>query len=98
MKKLICIKDIEEMEKQGKKIIYIDNDTIVTAAAKDMAKDHKIEFSTEVKQCCAENPCDVNVDTSSILAPAANVDIDSLCRTLAKVVCNEMIEKGTLLK
>jgi len=38
MKKLICAKDVENLDKQGKKVFYIDKDTIITAAAEDAAK------------------------------------------------------------
>jgi ethanolamine utilization protein EutQ len=51
MKKLICAKDIEAVEKQGLKIFYIDNDTIITPSAKDAARASGIEFSTEAHVC-----------------------------------------------
>ncbi len=93
MKKLICIKDIEEMEKQGQKTIYINNDTLVTAAAKDMAKERKIEFLYKNDQCCSENLCNVITDTASIPVSADKIDMDTLCRTMAKVICNEITKK-----
>lgn len=51
MKKLICAKDVEAAEKQCKKTIYVDCDTIVTAAAKDAARAYGIEFSKEAPVC-----------------------------------------------
>jgi len=51
MKKLICVKDVETQNKQGNKIFYIDNDTIITPSAKDAAKVFGIEFSSESKGC-----------------------------------------------
>lgn len=50
MKKLICANDVETAQKQGEKIIYIDNNTIITPSAKDVARLGGIEFSTEEKQ------------------------------------------------
>ena len=44
MKKLICTKEVEEAEKQGQKVIYIDENTLVTPAAKDAAINAGIEF------------------------------------------------------
>lgn len=54
MKRLICVKDIEALNSEGKKVFYIDNDTIITPSAKDAAKSSGIEFSHEAK-CCEEN-------------------------------------------
>lgn len=53
MKKLICAKDVENLDKQGKKVFYVDGDTIITPAAKDAAKILGIEFSSEIV-CCEE--------------------------------------------
>lgn len=53
MKKLICAKDVENLDKQGKKVFYIDSDTIITAAAADAAKLCGIGFSSEA-HCCEE--------------------------------------------
>ena len=52
MKKLICAKEVETLQKQGKTIFYIDCDTIVTPSAKDAAKAAGIKFSTESPACC----------------------------------------------
>jgi len=51
MKKLICAKDVEAAEKEGKKVVYIDCDTLVTPAAKDAARACGIEFSKEAPVC-----------------------------------------------
>lgn len=47
MKKLICAKEIEEFAKQGKKVFYMDSDTIITPAAQDAAKSSGIKFSND---------------------------------------------------
>ncbi|PEQ85612.1 ethanolamine utilization protein EutQ [Bacillus sp. AFS006103] len=54
MKKLICVKDVEAVEKQGQKVLYINCKTIITPAAKDAAKVFGIEFSTEQKSSESE--------------------------------------------
>lgn len=51
MKKLICAKDVEALQKEGKKIFYIDDNTLITPAAKDAAKASGIEFSTACPTC-----------------------------------------------
>lgn len=59
MKKLICVKDVEAIEQQGKKLIYIDEQTIITPAAKDAANIFGIEFSFKKASCeitCHDSP------------------------------------------
>lgn len=50
MKKLICAKDIEELIVSGKKAFYIDGSEIITPAAKELAINNQIEFTTEVSK------------------------------------------------
>ncbi|WP_072986091.1 cupin domain-containing protein [Clostridium cavendishii] len=45
MKKLICAKDVDELIKQGQKVVHIDNNMIITPAAEDLAKANKIVFA-----------------------------------------------------
>lgn len=68
MKKLICEKDIENANKEGKKVFYIQKDAIVTPAAKDAAKIAKIEILIGEPSCEneeiveLENICEVNTN------------------------------------
>jgi len=73
MKKLICVKDVEALDKQGKKVCYIDSNTIVTPSAKDTAKVCGIEFSYESDICEGkasepEKACGGEVDSNMIYA------------------------------
>lgn len=54
MKKLICAKEVEALEKQGQKVMYIDADTIITPSAKDAAAACGITFSADTPACCSE--------------------------------------------
>lgn len=56
VKKLICAKDVQSLEKEGKKVIYIDSNTIITPAAKDTAKVSGMSFSFE-NSCCESSTC-----------------------------------------
>ena len=47
MKKLICAKDIEELIVSGKKSIYVDGSEIITPAARELAINNQIEFTTK---------------------------------------------------
>ncbi len=48
MKRLICVKDVENEYSQGKKIIYVEQDAIITPAARDSAKNLGLEFKTQI--------------------------------------------------
>ena len=84
MKKLICAKDVETLKSKGKKVFYIDNDTIITPSAKDAAKACGMEFST-CAECCDEKTSDV--------VKAIGGEIDS---NLIYSVLKAMLDKGQL--
>ena len=44
MKKLVCLKEVEELCKKGLKVFNIEEGTIITPSAKDFAKNNSIEF------------------------------------------------------
>ena len=55
MKKLICAKDVEALAQQAQKVMYIDEDTLITPSARDAASAEGIEFSTrpsDSQACC----------------------------------------------
>lgn len=47
MKKLITANEIEQAHKNNEKFIYIDNNTIITPSARDIANLYQIEFCNE---------------------------------------------------
>jgi ethanolamine utilization protein EutQ len=88
MKKLICAKDVEDLEKQGQKVLYIDSKTIITPAAKDAAKVFGIDFSTEKKSSGSE---------LSKLANSSTGEIDSqMIFTVLKALADKGLLKGLL--
>ena len=70
MKTLICAKDVEVAQSQGKKVIYIDSNTIITPSAQDIAKACEIEFSqkivSETKSSGIAKACDGMLDSEMI--------------------------------
>lgn len=93
MKRLICAKEVEALSNQGQKVMYIDDNTIVTPSARDAAVACGIEFSTEAPACCTE---------AAPVAPAApagasNAGIDSelIFKALTALMENGML--GNLL-
>ncbi|MEH7130336.1 cupin domain-containing protein [Neobacillus drentensis] len=88
MKKLICVKDVEAVEKQGQKVLYINCKTIITPAAKDAAKVFGIEFSTEQKSSESE---------LSKLENSSSGKIDSqMIYTVLKALSDKGLLKGLL--
>lgn len=84
MKRLISIKEVEAIIKEGVKTIYIDKNTIVTPSAKDLAKLNNIEFSTEERSLKVES-------TSSCKSILDDIDSEMLME-----VFKAMMEKGLL--
>ena len=87
MKKLICAKEVEALEKQGQKIMYIDEDTLITPSARDAAAQCGIEFSYGAAPCCTEEksaavPC---------AESTAGIDSDLIYKALTV-----LMEKGML--
>lgn len=88
MKQLICAKDVEAVNKSGKKVFYIDSNTIITPSAKDAANVYGIKFSTET-QCCEEKACDT--------PKVSGGEIDSnMIYTLLKALMDQGMLKGLL--
>ncbi|ALS38396.1 ethanolamine utilization protein EutQ [Enterococcus rotai] len=44
MKKLICAEDVETLKSKGDQVILIDNDTIITPSARDLADEYHMPF------------------------------------------------------
>lgn len=84
MKKLICAKDVENLDKQGKKVFYIDKDTIITAAAEDAAKIFGIDFSYEINGGAEKTPAQGKL-------PVGDVDSNMIYNVL-----KTMLDKGLL--
>ncbi|SKA75948.1 ethanolamine utilization protein EutQ [Caloramator quimbayensis] len=90
MKKLICVKDVENAQKEGRKVIYIDNNTIVTPSAKDAARNIGIEFSTEQPiSVCKENICEIKPSEAKV----CDDEIDS---EMIYKVLRALMDKGLL--
>lgn len=56
MKKLICEKDVELLQRQGEKYLYADHDTLVTTAAKDLARHYRIEITDDPARAKSGKP------------------------------------------
>ncbi|MBE6035827.1 cupin domain-containing protein [Aminipila sp.] len=98
MKRLICAKDVEALEKQGQKVFYIDEDTLVTPSAKDAARACGIEFSTEapVQACAAPAACQAQAPAAEA-AKACDGEIDTnMIYTVLKALADKGLLQGVL--
>ncbi|MGH4120546.1 cupin domain-containing protein [Clostridium sp.] len=96
MKKLISVKNVEDAEKQGQKILYIENDTIITPSAKDAARNCGIEFSTEAPVCETKSekasvPAKEVMTSELAKACEGGIDVDTIYK-----VFKAMMDKGLL--
>ncbi|MFV0515816.1 MAG: cupin domain-containing protein [Aminipila sp.] len=98
MKKLICAKDVETLQKQGQKVFYIDEDTLITPSAKDAAKSCGITFSTDAPApvCVAQTPCEAAAPAVAE-AVSCNGEIDAnMIYTVLKTLADKGLLQGVL--
>jgi ethanolamine utilization protein EutQ len=101
MKKLISVKDIENAEKQGQKVLYIDSETIITPSANDAARACGIEFSTdapvsEVKSCCEEKASEQKSSCEGMVSELAKACEGGIDADMIYKVFKAMMDKGLL--
>jgi ethanolamine utilization protein EutQ len=81
MKQLICAKDVETLNAEGKKVFYVENGSIITPSAKDAADAFGITFCEKTEE--------------QIQAPAAFAGMDIDSEKIYKVL-KTLMEKGLL--
>ncbi|ABX41801.1 cupin domain-containing protein [Lachnoclostridium phytofermentans] len=81
MKQLICAKDVETLNAEGKKVYYVESGSIITPSAKDAADAFGITF------------CEKAEEQTQVPAAFAGMDIDS--EKIYKVL-KTLMEKGLL--
>ena len=97
MKKLICTKEVEEAEKQGQKVIYIDECTLVTPAAKDAAVNAGIEFVCgQAPEACAAPAAPTAPAAQPAVTPAAPVQENAIDSELIYKAIMSLAERGLL--
>ena len=84
MKKLICGKDIEILQKSGQKVLYVDACTIVTPSAKYMAKSAGIEITCGTGTCTAA--------PAAVANPAAGIDSNTIYTVLKALMDKGMLQ------
>jgi ethanolamine utilization protein EutQ len=82
MKQLICAKDVEKLNAEGKKVFYVESGSIITPSAKDTADSFGIKFCDKAEDQQTQAP-----------AAFAGMDIDS---DKIYMVLKTLMEKGLL--
>ena len=100
MKKLVCEKDIEKLVNEGKKVCYVDENTLITPSAKDAARTAGIEISygEEPCACCDAAPAAAApAAPAAAAAPAAPADVPGeISSDMIYQVLKTMADKGML--
>lgn len=82
MKTLITINEVRKCIEHGEKSIFVDSNTIITPAAKDMAAEHSIKFTDEVvTKVCEEVVCE---EKKVVCEDKKVVCEESICETVKK--------------
>lgn len=86
MKKLISVKDVECAHGHGLSVIQVEESTIITAAAKELADTYKIKFSTETVACTT---CEESTSSN-----ANGLDGETIYNLLSKMMNNGLIDES----
>lgn len=96
MKKLITEKVIEELIKNNEKQIVIDDDTLITPAAKDMASNAGIQFVCADEQICRASECCETEQAEFIKENESSEKMELTRETIARAVLEVLNEQGLL--
>ena len=68
MKQLVCAKDIEALNAEGKKIFYIEDGSIITPSARDAAEALGVKFCKKEEEVLSAVPAFDGMDSEKIYA------------------------------
>ena len=86
MKKLVCLKEVEDLCKKGLKVLNIEEGTIITPSAKDFAKNNSIEFVVGCQ--CSNVPQNTPQEPVCNSGSKAPIDSDLIYSVLQKMISN----------
>lgn len=98
MKRLICAKEVEDFAQHGQKVMYIDDDTLITPSARDAASNAGIEFSkgTPQPECCEPAPQTECCAAPQQAAHACSPDSQGIDSEVIYNALKSLVEKGML--
>jgi ethanolamine utilization protein EutQ len=90
LKKLVCADEIKAAAEKGQKLFYVDCGTIITPAAKDLAKELGVTFSgvseTEENSSCKNNDPQKTANSEAVL------DRDLIYQVVKAVLANQLLK------
>jgi len=86
MKKLVCLKEVEELCKKGLKVFNIEEGTIITPSAKDFAKNNSIEFVVGCQ--CSNSVQNTPQNTACNSESKTPIDSELIYSVLQKMISN----------
>lgn len=96
MKRLICVKDIEDFVKSGKREFYDDGNMIITPAAKDSAKLNNIIFTTELSVCNVKDLPELKSEEVEKRNDTCKISSDNIDTETIIKVFKAIVEKGLM--
>lgn len=99
MKRLICAGEVKVVAQKGQKTFCIDKDTIITPAARDIARENDMKFildavATEESTVKAEKHDCVKNDVSKAVQPKQEINKDLLYEIVKKILTNKLLSTG----
>lgn len=95
MKKLITAKEVQECKDFGKSKLYVDKNTIITPAARDVATEKNITFVDGIEEEVASSVKLIETNTPNIKQEDKNMDMDLIYKIVKEVLAQSM---GTDIK
>lgn len=94
MKKLISANEVKDAAKKGQKQYFVDSNTIITLAAKDLARDLGIEFTTTestANPMTVGNPISNNSVTQQKSVGENEIDPEMIFQVVKAVLTNKLM-------
>ena len=89
MKKLVCVTEVRSAAEKGQNVVCVDSDTIITAAAKDLAKELGVEFTAD--STTAENHTSKNSGQLKKESRDNEIDPDMIYQVVKAVLANKLL-------
>jgi len=90
LKKLVSANEVKVAAEKGQKVFYVDCNTIITAAAKDLAKELGLEFTTD--SSAAENNTSKEIGLPKKESRENEIDPEMIFQVVKAVLANRLLE------
>ena len=91
MKKLITAREVQECKDSGKSKLYVDKNTIITPAARDVASEKNISFVDGIEEEAANSVKLIETNIPNIMPEDKNMDMDLIYKIVKEVLAQSMV-------